>query len=103
MAGVATNEWGPIAKYIARQIMREKPGQSHPIIPVLQPGEGAELGFGAGFGRGLEECKIVHPKRAVPSVAIESRPPSGGCPIKNIYWDPKVDRIAIEYDNKPVP
>lgn len=34
---------------------------------------------------------------------VESHPPSGSCEVKNIYWDPKLDKVAVEYDNKLVP
>lgn len=44
---------------------------------------------------------IIIPAERAPS--IESRPPTECCQVKNIYWDPKVDRVAIEYDNKLVP
>lgn len=38
----------------------------------------------------------------IPPRFIESHPPSGSCKVKNIYWDAEVDKVAIEYENKPV-
>jgi hypothetical protein len=32
---------------------------------------------------------------------VESAPPSGKCPVKNLYVDPSTGRLTVEYDDIP--
>jgi len=35
-------------------------------------------------------------------VVVTSVPPSGGCKILNVYFDPEVEKMIVEYEDIPI-
>jgi hypothetical protein len=45
---------------------------------------------------------LMHVIKVEDDMRVISRPPSGNNKVTNIYWDPTMGKVAVEYDNTTI-